>query len=430
MENHQLVLVLDFGGQYNQLIARRVREHNVYCEVKPYKTSIEEIKALNPIGIIFTGGPNSVYEEKSPKCDPALFELGVPVLGICYGCQLMAHTLGGEVTAAQEDTAREYGKTETFYNTDCKLFKGLPEQGISWMSHGDYMAKVPEGFELVAHTDMCPTAAIADEKRGFYGVQYHPEVNHTENGSLMLKNFLYEVCHAKGDWTMGDYKNSSIKAIREKVGDGKVLLALSGGVDSSVAAALLAEAVGNQLTCVFVDHGLMRKNEGDEVEAAFSKWDINLIRMNEEDAFLGALKGLTDPEDKRKAIGNPNKNVHHKKNGSNYQKDTGSMVRSTSARQEPEKMSTTMKVLIGVVFVVLVAALVLRSTVWKDNVVAGAWMMVLVGAVCGLMYYVRKRYPGKRKVGGTMDTVISALLILFCVVYVGMGAMALVAMNK
>ena len=215
----------------NQLIARRVREHNVYCEVKLYKTSIEEIKALNPIGIIFTGGPNSVYEEKSPKCDPALFELGVPVLGICYGCQLMAHTLGGEVTAAQEDTAREYGKTETFYNTDCKLFKGLPEQGISWMSHGDYMAKVPEGFELVAHTDMCPTAAIADEKRGFYGVQYHPEVNHTENGSLMLKNFLYEVCHAKGDWTMGDYKNSSIKAIREKVGDGKVLLALSGGVD-------------------------------------------------------------------------------------------------------------------------------------------------------------------------------------------------------
>ena len=430
MENHQLVLVLDFGGQYNQLIARRVREHNVYCEVKPYKTSIEEIKALNPIGIIFTGGPNSVYEEKSLKCDPALFELGVPVLGICYGCQLMAHTLGGEVTAAQEDTAREYGKTETFYNTDCKLFKGLPEQGISWMSHGDYMAKVPEGFELVAHTDMCPTAAIADEKRGFYGVQYHPEVNHTENGSLMLKNFLYEVCHAKGDWTMGDYKNSSIKAIREKVGDGKVLLALSGGVDSSVAAALLAEAVGNQLTCVFVDHGLMRKNEGDEVEAAFSKWDINLIRMNEEDAFLGALKGLTDPEDKRKAIGNPNKNIHHKKNGSNYQKDTGSMVRSTSARQEPEKMSTTMKVLIGVVFVALVAALVLRSTVWKDNVVAGAWMMVLVGAVCGLMYYVRKRYPGKRKVGGTMDTVISALLILFCVVYVGMGAMALVAMNK
>ena len=297
------ILILDFGGQYNQLIARRVREQNVYCEIKPYTTTLDEIRAFAPMGIIFTGGPNSVYLEESPHVDPEVFRLGVPILGICYGCQLMAHTLGGQVTAAQEDTAREYGKTVTYYDTDCKLFKGIPEQAISWMSHGDYMAKVPEGFELVAHTDMCPTAAIADEKRGFYGVQYHPEVNHTENGSLMLKNFLYEVCHAKGDWTMGDYKNSSIKAIREKVGDGKVLLALSGGVDSSVAAALLAEAVGKQLTCVFVDHGLMRKNEGDEVEAAFSKWDINLIRMNEEDAFLGALKGLTDPEDKRKAIG-------------------------------------------------------------------------------------------------------------------------------
>ena len=303
MENHQLVLVLDFGGQYNQLIARRVREHNVYCEVKPYKTPIDEIRAMNPIGIIFTGGPNSVYDEKSPKCDPKLFELGIPVLGICYGCQLMAHTLGGLVTAAQEDTAREYGKTETFYNTDCKLFKGLPAQGISWMSHGDYMARVPEGFELVAHTEMCPTAAIADEARGFYGVQYHPEVNHTENGTLMLKNFLYEVCGAKGDWTMEDYKNTSINAIRNKVGDGKVLLALSGGVDSSVAAALLAEAVGNQLTCVFVDHGLMRKDEGDEVEAAFAKWDINFIRVDAEARFLGKLAGVSDPETKRKIIG-------------------------------------------------------------------------------------------------------------------------------
>ena len=301
--NHEKVLILDFGGQYNQLIARRVRECNVYCEVHPYNMPLEKIKAYNPIGIIFTGGPNSVYEETSPHVDAGVFHLGVPVLGICYGCQLMAWSLGGSVTAATDATAREYGKTETYFTPSCKLFQGLPEHSVTWMSHGDYMAKVPEGFELVAHTDMCPTAAIADEKRGFYGVQYHPEVNHTENGSLMLKNFLYEVCHAKGDWTMGDYKNSSIKAIREKVGDGKVLLALSGGVDSSVAAALLAEAVGNQLTCVFVDHGLMRKNEGDEVEAAFSKWDINLIRMNEEDAFLGALKGLTDPEDKRKAIG-------------------------------------------------------------------------------------------------------------------------------
>ncbi|MDO5142215.1 MAG: glutamine-hydrolyzing GMP synthase, partial [Eubacteriales bacterium] len=303
MNEHQLVLVLDFGGQYNQLIARRVREHNVYCEVKPYTTSIEEIRRMAPIGIIFTGGPNSVYAADSPQCDPALFELGIPVLGICYGCQLMAHTLGGQVTAAQDDTAREYGKTQTYYDTTCKLFHGLPESGISWMSHGDYMAKVPEGFQLVAHTAMCPNVAIADEARGFYGVQYHPEVNHTENGTIMLRNFLYAVCGAKGDWTMQDYKNTSIDAIRAKVGDGKVLLALSGGVDSSVAAALLAEAVGDQLTCVFVDHGLMRKNEGDEVEAAFAKWDINFVRVDAEARFLGKLAGVSDPETKRKIIG-------------------------------------------------------------------------------------------------------------------------------
>ncbi len=303
MPHHQLVLVLDFGGQYNQLIARRVREHHVYCEVKPYQTSIEEIRAIDPIGIIFTGGPNSVYDPQSPHCDPAIFELGIPVLGICYGCQLMAQALGGEVIAAQEDSAREYGKTHTFYQTDCKLFHNLPAEGVSWMSHGDYMANVPDGFSLVGHTAMCPNAAIADEKRGFYGVQFHPEVNHTENGSLMLKNFLYEVCHANGDWTMEDYKNSSIRSIREKVGDGKVLLALSGGVDSSVAAALLAEAVGNQLTCVFVDHGLMRKNEGDEVEAAFAKWDIHFIRVDAEERFLSKLAGISDPETKRKIIG-------------------------------------------------------------------------------------------------------------------------------
>ena len=238
-----------------------------------------------------------------PKADPAIFELGVPVLGICYGCQFMAHTLGGQVTEAHEDTAREYGKTETYYDTACKLFKGLPEQGISWMSHGDYMAKVPEGFALTAHSDACPNVAIADEKRGFYGVQYHPEVNHTEHGVDMIRNFLYEVCGAKGDWTMGDYKESSIKAIREKVGGGKVLLALSGGVDSSVAAALLAEAVGSQLTCVFVDHGLMRKNEGDEVEAAFAKWDIHFVRVDAEARFLEKLSGVSEPERKRKIIG-------------------------------------------------------------------------------------------------------------------------------
>ena len=300
---HQFVLILDFGGQYNQLIARRVREHNVYCEVKSYKTPIEEIKALKPIGIIFTGGPNSVYDPASPQCDPEIFQLGVPVLGICYGCQLMALTLGGKVIAAQEDTAREFGKATTYYDTTCPLFKGLPAEGISWMSHNDYMAEVPAGFTLPAHTAMCSNAAIADVQRGFYGVQFHPEVNHTENGSAMLRNFLYEICHAHGDWTMEDFKNSSIQSIRDKVGNGQVLLALSGGVDSSVAAALLAEAVGKQLTCVFVDHGLMRKDEGDEVEAAFARWDINFVRVDASARFLQRLAGVSDPETKRKIIG-------------------------------------------------------------------------------------------------------------------------------
>jgi GMP synthase (glutamine-hydrolysing) len=300
---HESVLIIDFGGQYNQLIARRVRECHVYCELKPYTITLDEIKAFDPIGIIFTGGPNSVYDPAAPHIDPAVFQLGVPVLGICYGCQLMAHTLGGQVTPAQDDSAREYGKTHTYFNTDCKLFKGLPAESITWMSHGDYMAKVPDSFSLVAHSDSCPNVAICDEARGFYGVQYHPEVNHTEYGQQMLHNFLYEVCGAKGDWTMGDYMKTSIAAIREKVGDGKVLLALSGGVDSSVAAALLAEAVGSQLTCVFVDHGLMRKNEGDEVEAAFAPWPINFIRVNAEERFLKRLAGVTDPERKRKIIG-------------------------------------------------------------------------------------------------------------------------------
>ena len=301
--SHQTVIVLDCGGQYTQLIARRVRECNVYCEVKPYTTPLAELKAMNPIGIIFTGGPNSVYLETSPHVDAEIFTWGVPILGICYGCQLMAHALGGQVTEAQDDSAREYGKTKTYYDTTCKLFRGLPEEGISWMSHGDYMAKVPEGFALTAHSDACPNVAIADEKRGFYGVQYHPEVNHTENGIAMIRNFLYEVCHAAGDWTMEDYCKTAIQQVREKVGSGKVLLALSGGVDSSVVAALLAEAVGSQLTCVFVDHGLMRLNEGDEVEQAFSKWDINFVRVDAEQRFLGKLAGISDPESKRKIIG-------------------------------------------------------------------------------------------------------------------------------
>ena len=301
--NHQTIIVLDFGGQYNQLIARRVRECGVYCEVKPYTTPLADLLAMKPIGFIFTGGPNSVYLEDAPHVDPALFDAGVPVLGICYGCQLIAHHLGGKVVAANDATAREYGKTETFFDTNCKLFKGLPEKSVTWMSHGDYMEKVPEGFSLVAHSDACPNVAICDETRGLYGVQYHPEVNHTEFGTAMIRNFLYEVCGAKGDWTMGDYMRASIESIRAKVGDGKVLLALSGGVDSSVAAALLAEAVGNQLTCIFVDHGLMRKDEGDEVEAAFENWDINFIRVNAQDRFLSKLAGVSEPEAKRKIIG-------------------------------------------------------------------------------------------------------------------------------
>ena len=297
------VLILDFGGQYNQLIARRVRECNVYCEVHPYTMPMWKIRAFSPIGIIFTGGPGSVYEDGSPQVDPAVFELGVPVLGICYGCQLLAHNLGGQVTPAQEDSAREYGKTETWYDVSCPIFKGLPEKGISWMSHGDYMAKVPGGFQLTAYSASCPNVAIADDAHRFYGVQFHPEVNHTEHGTQMIRNFLYEVCKAHGDWTMVDYKNMAIRRIRERVGSGKVLLALSGGVDSSVCAALLAEAIGSQLTCVFVDHGLMRLNEGDEVEQAFFKWSINFIRVNAESRFLLKLAGEAEPERKRKIIG-------------------------------------------------------------------------------------------------------------------------------
>ena len=299
----QKILILDFGGQYNQLIARRVRECRVYCEVKPWTTPLEELKAFDPTGIIFTGGPRSVYREGSPTVDRSIFTWGVPILGICYGCQLMAHLLEGEVVPAQDDSAREYGKTLTHYDTACKLFQGLPREGVSWMSHGDYMSKVPVGFSLAARSGACPNAAIADEARGFYGVQFHPEVSHTEHGLDMLRNFLCGVCGAAGDWTMGDYKNTILQTVQEKIGGGRVLLALSGGVDSSVAAALLAEAVGRQLTCVFVDHGLMRLNEGDEVEAAFAPWDINFVRVDAGDRFLTKLAGVTDPEEKRKIIG-------------------------------------------------------------------------------------------------------------------------------
>lgn len=297
------ILILDFGGQYNQLIARRVRECKVYCEVHPYTMPIEDIRGFSPIGIILTGGPNSVYEPGAPQVDPEVFALGIPILGICYGCQLMAQMLGGQVTPAQEDSAREYGKTATWYDQSSPIFRSLPEKSVSWMSHGDYMARVPAGFRLTAHSAACSHVAIADETRRFYGVQFHPEVSHTEYGTQMIRNFLYEVCRAHGTWSMADYKDTAIRQIREYVGRGKVLLALSGGVDSSVCAALLAEAIGSQLTCVFVDHGLMRLNEGDEVQAAFTKWPMKFVRVNAETRFLTKLAGQSDPERKRKIIG-------------------------------------------------------------------------------------------------------------------------------
>lgn len=297
---HQLVLVLDFGGQYNQLIARRVRDCAVYCEVLSYKTPIEELKKRTPVGIIFTGGPNSVYDKASPTISADIFALGIPVLGICYGTQLIAHLLGGKVSTAPTS---EYGKTETVYNTGCPLFEGLPEKGISWMSHTDYIAALPEGFSVAAHTDNCPTAAMQCPERRIYGVQFHPEVLHTENGVQMLHNFLYRVCGCTGDWTMKQYAATAVDEIRKKVGDKKVLLALSGGVDSSVAAALLSKAVGSRLTCIFVDHGLMRKNEGDEVENAFKNHEINFVRVNAEQRFLSRLAGVSEPESKRKIIG-------------------------------------------------------------------------------------------------------------------------------
>ncbi|MBR5093885.1 MAG: glutamine-hydrolyzing GMP synthase [Oscillospiraceae bacterium] len=299
----QKILILDFGGQYDQLIARRVREAHVYCELHPHSMPIEEIRRFDPIGIVFTGGPGSVYDPAAPHVDPAVFRLGVPILGICYGCQLMAQTLGGRVVPAADDTAREYGKTPTQFDPDCALFRDLPETSVTWMSHGDYLAAVPPGFRLAAQTSACPTAAICDEARGFYGVQFHPEVDHTEHGAEMLRNFLYGICGAAGDWTMADYRARTIASIREQVGDGRVLLALSGGVDSSVAAALLNEAVGSRLTCVFVDHGLLRKGEGDQVEAAFSPMAMRFIRADAEERFLRRLAGATEPEAKRRIIG-------------------------------------------------------------------------------------------------------------------------------
>ncbi|AKL93879.1 GMP synthase [Clostridium aceticum] len=299
--NNELILILDFGGQYNQLIARRVRECNVYCEVVPYKVSLEEIKEKNPKGIIFTGGPASVYGEKSPKCDEGIFALGIPVLGICYGGQLMAETLGGKVKAAEK---REYGKTALNLNKDSALFKDIAQNSICWMSHTDFIERAPENFIITATTADCPVAAMENPEKKLYAVQFHPEVEHTASGKEMIKNFLYEVCDCEGTWTTENYIEEEIEAVKSMVGDKKVLCALSGGVDSSVAAVLIHKAIGDNLTCVFVDHGLLRKEEGDQVEEIFkNKFKMNFIRVNAKERFLGKLAGVSDPERKRKIIG-------------------------------------------------------------------------------------------------------------------------------
>ena len=297
----ELILILDFGGQYNQLIARRVRELNVYSMIKPFSISIDEIKKINPKGIIFTGGPSSIYEKDSPKCDKTIFNLGIPILGICYGMQFMSYILGGKVDKAE---TREYGEMKVKIDNDNTLFNSLNKTNICLMSHTDYVSKLPKGFNKIASTNNCKIAAIANDKDKFYGVQFHPEVNQTENGLVIIDNFIKNVCKCKKTWKMNTFTKNKIDELKNKIGNKKVLCALSGGVDSSVAASLLSKAVGKNLTCIFVDHGLLRKGEGDEVEKVFgNRNDVNFIRVNAKDRFLKKLKGVTEPEKKRKIIG-------------------------------------------------------------------------------------------------------------------------------
>ncbi len=300
MKNNELILILDFGGQYNQLIARRVRECNVYSEVVPFDISIEKIKEKNPKGIIFTGGPASVYGEDSPRCAEGIFELGIPVLGICYGMQLMTYTLGGNVARADK---REYGTTDVSIDNSSLLFEGFENTNGFLMSHTDFVEKVPEGFKNIGHTSSCPNAAMENKEKNLYGIQFHPEVNSSINGTQVIRNFLFNICKCSGDWIISSFVEESIAKLKEKIGDKKALCALSGGVDSSVAAVLLSRAIGKNLTCIFVDHGLLRKNEGDEVEEVFKNQDINFIRVNAKDRFLAKLAGVSDPEAKRKIIG-------------------------------------------------------------------------------------------------------------------------------
>ena len=302
MSETQKVLIFDFGGQYTQLIARRVRECHVYSEVVPWNISLEEVRNQRPVGIILSGGPSTVHDEKAPMIDPALYSLGIPVLGICYGMQLTAHLLGGKVERAKE---REYGRIVVRMKESSALLAGMKSASFCWMSHTWQVAACPEGFEPAARTDNCPIAAMADESRRIYGVQFHPEVTHSEEGRLLLHNFLFNICRCTGDWTMEAYAEQAVRRIREAVGeDGKVLLALSGGVDSSVAAALIFRAIGDRLTCVFVDHGLLRKGESDQVVHVFSHlFPVRFIRSDTSARFFGDLKGVTDPEEKRHIIG-------------------------------------------------------------------------------------------------------------------------------